>query len=63
MSRKPDYTLGAMNKTTDEKNHSAGGAWLNENGTISITLDPFITLTASKSLVLTLFPRDKPLQP
>ena len=52
--RLPDYTLGALNKTTDEKNH-VGAAWLNNDGTISIKLNPFIVLSASPDLVMTLF--------
>lgn len=56
-SRKPDYRLKALNKTTGEKN-SVGAAWINNDKDCSITvvLDPFITLHASKDLVLTLFP-------
>lgn len=55
MSRKPDYRLGAMNKATDEK-ANVGAAWINENGSISVVLEPFVTLRADKNLVLTLFP-------
>lgn len=58
MSRKPDYRLGAMNKSTDEK-ASVGAAWINEDGTISVTLQMFVTLRANKNLVLTLFPERK----
>lgn len=58
MSRKPDYRFAAMNKSTDEKNN-VGAAWVNPDGTISVALDSFIQLTASKNLVLTLFPNDK----
>jgi hypothetical protein len=56
--RKPDYKISALNKRTDEKG-TVGAAWLNENGTISIVLDPFVTLTQTgKDLLLTLFPAD-----
>ena len=55
MSRKPDYVVKALNKHTDEKN-KVGAAWLNKDGSVSVVLDPFITLTASKSLVITIFP-------
>lgn len=56
--RKPNYNVGALNKRTDEKN-SVGVGWANDNGSISIRLDPFITLTSSPDLVITLFIKDK----
>lgn len=55
MSRKPDYRVAALDKTTDEKNN-IGGAWLNDDGSIAVVLNPFIVLTARKSLLITLFP-------
>lgn len=56
--RTPEYKLHAMNKRTDEKS-KVGAAWLNESGSISIVLDPFIVLAGSKDLVLTLFVNDR----
>lgn len=56
MSRKPEYRLAAMDKATDEKNGDIGAAWVNPDGSISVTLRPFVTLVSSKNLVLTLFP-------
>jgi hypothetical protein len=61
LGRKPDYRLSAMNKDTDEKGR-VGAAWKNEDGTISVVLDPFITLTSSKDLILNLFPEKQPKQ-
>ena len=58
MGRKPDYHLGAMNKATGEKNNRAGAAWNNNDGSISVVLNPFVQLTASQDLVLTLFLND-----
>ncbi len=58
MSRKPDYDVAAMNKATDEKAR-VGAAWLNEDGSISITLSAFTKLESSKDLVITLFPLKK----
>lgn len=55
MSRKPDFTVKAMDKTTDEKN-KVGGAWTNKDGTISIVLSPFIVLRSHPDLLITLFP-------
>lgn len=54
-SRKPEYKLKAMNKFNDEK-AEVGAAWLNEDGSISVVLNPFVVLKRKKSLVLTLFP-------
>lgn len=61
-SRKPDYRVGALNKRTNSKN-ILGGAWKNEDGTISVVLDDFVVLSQhSKELLITLFPagRDVP---
>lgn len=55
MSRKPDYRVAAMDKRTDAKNN-IGGAWKNADGSIAIVIDPFITITGSKDLLITLFP-------
>jgi hypothetical protein len=56
VSRLPDLRLKAMNKNTDVKSGYIGGAWKNENGSISIQLDPFVNLFQDGNLVLTLFP-------
>lgn len=55
MSRKPDYDVGALNKRTDIKG-KVGAAWINDNGTITIILDPFVVLTGGSEMVITLFP-------
>jgi hypothetical protein len=55
--RLPDYRVAMMNKKTEEKNGSVGGAWINEDGTISIILDGFIRIDSTKDLLMTLFPR------
>jgi hypothetical protein len=62
-NRKPDYDLAAMNKRTGERNYRCGAAWKNDDGTISIKLDPFIVLDANNpGIVVTLFERkEKPL--
>lgn len=56
--RKPDYRMHALKKGTDEKNR-VGGAWANEDGSISIRLDAFVVLQADPDLVLTLFPENR----
>lgn len=57
--RKPDYNLGALDKTTDMKG-KIGAAWVNPNGTVSIRLNPWVVLDGSNpELVLTLFPYEE----
>ena len=59
---RPNYSLGAMLKgeTRDESMRATIGAgWLNDDGSISIKLDPFVVLQGSNpDLVLRLFPRE-----
>ncbi len=58
-TRKPDYNVSAMNKSTEEKGR-IGAAWINQDGSISITLDAFIVLpNAGKDLLITLFPKTR----
>lgn len=59
--RQPDFTLNALNKATAEK-WKVGAGWKNADGSLSVKLNPFVVLTASTDLVLTMFPvnaRDK----
>jgi hypothetical protein len=55
MSRKPDFWVKALDKDTNEK-AKIGAAWQNNDGSVSIDLNPFVVLAARKSLVITLFP-------
>lgn len=55
--RTPDYNVKAMMKDTGTKTR-IGAAWINPNGTISMVLDPFISLQSSPALLITLFPWD-----
>ena len=49
---------------TGVKSAKIGAAWTNKDGSISVVLDPFVTVTSSPSVLLTLFPWDeKPLSP
>jgi hypothetical protein len=56
--RPPDLLFSALNKATGEK-RKIGAAWINHDGSVSISLDAFTTLQSSPDLVLRLFPRDK----
>ena len=59
MARLPDYHLKAMDKALNIKSQNIGGAWTNDDGSISIKLDWPAVLTAGPNLVLTLFPLRK----
>lgn len=55
MPKRPDYRVAAMNKDTEAKGN-IGAAWINENGTISVTIEPFIHIQGGKEMLITLFP-------
>lgn len=55
IGRKPDFVLKALNKDTDAK-AKVGAAWNNPDGSISVELNAFVVIPASRGLVLTLFP-------
>ena len=44
-----------MNKDTNVKGY-IGAAWKNDDGRISIVLDPFVQINGSPDLVISLFP-------
>lgn len=57
--RSPDYTLSALDKQTEVKGQ-IGVAWINDDGRISIKLNPFLVLdTFRMDLTLSLFPNDR----
>lgn len=56
MKRKPDYRAKAIDKLTDKKG-TIGAAWSNADGSISLVLDPFISLHSD--VIITLFPENK----
>jgi len=55
-TRPPDYRLKILNKSTDSKCPNAGAAWINENGSITITINPGVRLIENRDLLYTLFP-------
>ncbi len=57
-SRQPEYSLNCLNKTTEAKGR-IGAAWLNDDGSIRIVIDPFVVLPPVGEIVLTLF-KNKP---
>jgi len=54
--RKPDYSVGALNRDTDEKNSKVGAAWRNDDGSIDVQINDFIVIRGSKTTYLRLFP-------
>jgi hypothetical protein len=52
---KPTHRLKFLNKVTEERGE-VGDGWLNPDGSVSIVLNPFVTLTQSKDIDLRLFP-------
>ena len=54
--RKPDYSVGALNRDTDEKNPKVGAAWCNDDGSIDININDFVVIRGSKATYLRLFP-------
>jgi hypothetical protein len=56
---KPNYKVKVLNKKSSLKGH-IGAAWINEDGTISIVLDNYISLYQDGNILITLFPTDKP---
>ena len=60
MGGKPHYRVAALDKKTDDK-APIGAAWVNADGTISVILNPFVTIRADKNLLITLFPEKEKL--
>lgn len=60
VGRTPDFVLKAKDKGTNRSNNRIGVAWKNKGGSISVQLDPFVTLNNTNGeLLLTLFQKDK----
>lgn len=55
--RKPDYKLKVMDKT-NKNNGTIGVAWLNQDGSVSIRINPGTFLHYNPNLAITLFPND-----
>lgn len=58
MNKKPDYSIGALDKTRDVRQPKIGAAWKNADGSISLRIDPFVVLQGGPQLLVTLFPED-----
>lgn len=53
--RKPDYKLSVH---IESDYYKVGAAWVNESGTVSIELDPFVVLPHGAKVKLMLIPSD-----
>ena len=56
--KKPDWNLSAMDPENICKG-KVGAGWSNDDGTISMKLDPFVTLSAMDNLKIKLFPYEE----
>lgn len=56
--RKPDYRISALSKKNEHKG-SVGCAWINEDQTITISLNSFVVLDERDDILITMFPTDK----
>jgi hypothetical protein len=62
--RKPDFILGGLLKDGtrygSRRSNNIGAAWLNDDGSLMLKLDPFVVLEGSREdMILTLFPNTK----
>lgn len=54
-NRKPDFKVSVVSETNY---HEVGAAWVNESGTISITLNPFVAIPITEKTKLMLIRKD-----
>lgn len=54
--RLPDYSVNVLSKKTEQRG-KIGGAWLNEDKSITVVLDMLVIVPSDKDLLITLFPR------
>lgn len=55
-AKKPDFILKARLKGTTKSTRRIGSGWANENGSVSIQLDPCTVLHWKDECFITLFP-------
>ena len=51
----PQYRLLALNKKTEQRG-KVGAGWRNEDGSISIRVNPWVVIDSNPDVILTLFP-------
>lgn len=62
-SRTPDFVLKVLDKETGIRSGKIGCAWKDEDGGLTIQLDPCVTLPSRPTLLIRLFPNDRGVQP
>lgn len=55
--RKPTHNISVINKVTGARGQ-VGAGWLNDNGTITLALNPMVHLVSNPDCTITLFPID-----
>lgn len=54
---KPDYDLSVKRRSREDKASTrAGAAWINDDGSISVVINPCVVLTDNKDYIIRLFP-------
>ncbi len=55
--RKPDYRIKATTRpnVAPKREGVIGCAWTNEDGSLSIRIDPFVTVSGGDDLIITAF--------
>lgn len=56
--KRPDYSVSFIMRGDDSQKGNIGVAWKNDNGRISIKLNPKVVLEWHPDLFITLFPED-----
>lgn len=57
--RKPEFRLKAGLPDVSSRLTEVGAGWINDNGSISIVLNPFTVLDARTKITLILYPEDE----
>lgn len=58
-NNRPQYRLKAYHKPTGNRGE-VGAAWVNDDGSLTLKLNPCVVLTYDSNIVLTLFPVEEP---
>ena len=58
--KKPTYRLSIKKREPEKGQGVIGAGWLDEDGTISIVLNPCVVLTSESNVTIKLFPSNKP---
>lgn len=59
--RKPDFRVGFLDKKSDQKVSNIGAAWVNSDGTVTVSLNGGLKLEtySDNEAIITLFPNKK----